>query len=275
MRWCRAVGSLVILAALTAGCGSRSAPGDEVAQGSVRSSADNSTSQSGSEPTGTEPTGAEPTGVEPGAEPTAAEPTGAQPTGAEPPGAEPPGAEPPGRESETDPPPGSPPTRGGTPGTPTKGKQPGALGSPIKFDPSQQNPTLDARREYFRTLLAEQCGADLCDVTITVVFRDEPGFVGEDCSVHSTDWPKPPHRGMVITIVVWNPCSENKDRPQVTPSSVTTPAEHPTTTAQDTARATEPNTGQTAEPNTGQTPEPNTGQTAQPTTAPATSPDGG
>ncbi len=251
MRWCTTVGSLVMVAALTAGCGSRPAPGDEVARDSVQSSADNGTGQPGAE-AGTDPTGTEPTGAEPGVET---------------PGVETPGVEPPGRESATDPPPGGQPTRGGTAGTTSKGKQPGALGSPIKFDPSQQNPTLGPRREYFRTELAKECGPDLCDVTIDVVFLDEPGFVGEDCSVSSTDWPKPPHRGMVITIVVRNPCSENKNRPEVTAPSVTTSAERSTTTTQETARATARGTEPTAEPTTA--------QTAEPTTVPATSPDGG
>jgi hypothetical protein len=194
---------LVIFAAVTAGCGSSPGPGDDLPQDSAQSS-DTGTGQPGADPTGAEPDAGESTD---------------------------------GEGTAT----GGPPTRGGKPGTPTEGKKPGALGSPIKFNPTQQNPTLAERREHFRDELRRECGADLCDVTFNVIYHDVPDFAGEACSVKDTDWPEPPHRGMVITIEVYNPCSENKDGPKITTSTttVTTAAERTTTTTQDTAQAPE------------------------------------
>jgi hypothetical protein len=201
---------LVIFAAVTAGCGSDPGPGDDLSRDSGQSS-----------DTGTDQPGAEPTGAEPDAgEPNAGESTDGKGTD--------------GEGTAT----GGPPTRGGKPGTATEGKKPGALGSPIKFDPTQQNPTLAERRDHFRDLLRAECGADLCDVTFSVIYHDEPDFAGEDCSVRGTDWPKPPHRGMVITIEVNNPCSENPARSKDT-TTVTTAAERTTTTTQDAAQAPE------------------------------------
>ncbi|WP_447008122.1 hypothetical protein ACRAKI_17265 [Saccharothrix isguenensis] len=217
---------MVILAVVTAGCGSRPAPGDEIAQDNSQSSAENGTDQPGAEPTGGDGTDGDGTDDE----------------GTDDEGTDDEGTDDEGTATGD-------PTRGGTTGTATKGKKPGALGSPIKFNPTQRNATLAERREHFRDVLRAECGADLCDVTFSVIYLDEPDFVGEDCSVGETDWPEPPYRGMVITIEVKNQCSENEAGSKVTTTTTTT--ERTTTTTQDTAQAPER------------------------TTVPATSPDGG
>ncbi|WP_433260352.1 hypothetical protein ACQPZF_23900 [Actinosynnema sp. CS-041913] len=101
------------------------------------------------------------------------------------------------------------------------------------------DPTLSERRDYFRRLLAAECPADRCQVEIRTTYHDNPESTGDDCLVKATSWPRPPHRGMTITIEVWNPCSENDRPPKTTTSSTrSTTSVQPTATERTTTDTT-------------------------------------
>ncbi|WP_158893553.1 hypothetical protein [Amycolatopsis anabasis] len=107
-------------------------------------------------------------------------------------------------------------------------RTPGALGSPIDYDPTFRQGTLANAETGIREDLARKCPGTGCNVKLAIVYRGvDPD--GLDCRVTDFEYARPLRWGATITIVVSNPCSRNKSGPKPPKPGTSSPATTVTT----------------------------------------------